>query len=1098
MIERGTAIAVGLLLLIIPLMAYDSTGGKVNQDIGFEVSKEIVITNSSSGSFIGEAPHSSAGFHLAKAGDLNGDSIQDIIIGAPYMGDGTNYYIGKVYVVFGKAGGFEDNFNLSSSDASFIGEARYNYAGLSYCGDTDLNGDGLDDIVIGSYGYQEGYYYLGRVYIIFGKAEGWTTNVSLADADAIITGAESVRYLGRSISSAGDVNSDGFGDVVIGSSNDEAFLLMGRSSGWTRTMTSDDAGTKFTAEQVGQMFGYAVAGGGDVNNDGYDDIMIGAQRNHEAGSSAGQTYLFLGRENGFDSEVSADSADASFHGEGPLNMSGSDIYLGGDVNRDGYDDMIIASSGYNQYLGKVHLVLGHSSDWSMDTSLLDADASWIGELDGYYTGSHISMVSDISSNGYDDILIGAPYYQKDGYSYGKVYVIPGRSSGWERNISISGAPMSFIDETPGNSFGYSFADFGDVDGNGAPDILIGAYRNNEGGLTAGKVHILESYRNYDPEEIYSIRIFSRPDYLTSSEYVDRTEMIYIQITGADGNFSHLDSTTVNITMDWDQSKVHTIPLRETGMDSGVYRGSYIVPLTSKYLGNITVRSTVDRSKSDRITVHTPVLMMPLEDNGEALEDNEYKERYWNFGYAEDVQWKLDTDAEWLEFYPSTGSLYGIPDNDLIGNYHMSLSLTDGSGHTDIREFDIKVKNKDPELINEDILRAVQDEYYYVDYSSNEDYSPKVSWHFHSNASWLTLNENTGELFGTPTNYDVGSYYVRIWVEDGNGGKGMSEFTLTVDNLNDAPEITTTDIVEIDQDSYYRRDYDVKDIDTGDSHFWSLETDASWLSIDRDTGVLAGSPGPRDVGVFNVKVTVTDKGGMTDIHVFKLTVNDLNDPPMFSVVPQSGEIPHGEPFTFQVWAVDPDGSSILTYSIKTSPQSDMTIDPESGDVRWTASVNIFDREPYKLRVTITVTDGEFRTNHEFELQVLPSAPPESVLLGPEDGAKVSLKNTLLTWSGSDPEGDVLSYNVYIGETKAFVEAMKDSVLYLEKYSGTEAGLEGLKTGKTYYWTVAPYDGCSLGICSSSVRSFRLNNPPTMKDVEFQELKAGTELKLLLKG
>jgi hypothetical protein len=357
----------------------------------------------------------------------------------------------------------------------------------------------------------------------------------------------------------------------------------------------------------------------------------------------------------------------------------------------------------------------------------------------------------------------------------------------------------------------------------------------------------------------------------------------------------------------------------------------------------------------------------------------------------------------------------------------------------------------------------QDEFYYVDYSSNEDETEMMTWHYTTAATWLTLNPDTGELFGTPTNDDIGEYFIKVWVDDGNDGMDFSEFTINVTNVNDAPIITTEDITELDQGDNFRRDYEVEDIDMQESHIWSIETNADWLSLNAKTGVLSGIPGPNDVGVYDVSVKVTDTGGLFDVHEFKLVINNVNDPPKLEDVPFNNDIPHGDLYTFDVNGTDIDGVDGLVYSVTTTPHTDMEIDPETGEILLRASIDWFIGNSKSLKVKITLTDGEYQDVHEFDLNVIPSTPPISSLESPEDGVKISKDLALLSWSGFDVEGDEISYDIYIGETKAFVESLKEETLYLEGFTGTETGLEGLDTGKTYFWIVIPHDGCSYGTC-----------------------------------
>ena len=150
-----------------------------------------------------------------------------------------------------------------------------------------------------------------------------------------------------------------------------------------------DSNASFWGEDADDGAGFSVAGAGDVNGDGYDDILIGARNNDDGGSNAGQTYVIFGNESGWAMDTNLSKADASFWGEDEGDRAGWSVAGAGDVNGDGYDDILIGAY-YNDEggsnAGQTYLVLGKPSGWSMDTDLSKADASFIGEDAGDYSG----------------------------------------------------------------------------------------------------------------------------------------------------------------------------------------------------------------------------------------------------------------------------------------------------------------------------------------------------------------------------------------------------------------------------------------------------------------------------------------------------------------------------------------------------------------------------------------------------------------------------------------------------------------------------------------------------------------------------------------
>jgi len=174
-----------------------------------------------------------------------------------------------------------------------------------------------------------------------------------------------------------------------------------------------------------------VAGAGDVNNDGYDDILIGAYGNDDGpGINAGKTYLIFGDEtNQISMDISLTDADASFKGEAENDYSGYSVAGAGDVNNDGYDDILIGAYGNDDGgsgAGKTYLIFGDETDQiSMDISLTAANALFIGENEDDQSGISVARASDVNNDGYDDILIGAIRNDDGGSSAGKTYLMFG-------------------------------------------------------------------------------------------------------------------------------------------------------------------------------------------------------------------------------------------------------------------------------------------------------------------------------------------------------------------------------------------------------------------------------------------------------------------------------------------------------------------------------------------------------------------------------------------------------------------------------------------------------------------------------------------------
>ena len=245
---------------------------------------------------------------------------------------------------------FEMDEQLENIGPSFIGEAAKDQSGYRISNAGDVNNDGYDDFLINAKNNSEGGISTGQTYLILGKAKGWTSDFNLSNADASFIGEDNYDYSG-SISNAGDVNNDGYDDFLIGAYYNseggnragQTYLILGRADGWERDIDLSNANASFIGEVINDESGWEVSGAGDVNNDGFDDFLISSYKNDEGGEEAGQTYLILGRADGWERNIDLSNANASFIGEAANDNSGWRVSGAGDVNNDGYDDFLIGA-----------------------------------------------------------------------------------------------------------------------------------------------------------------------------------------------------------------------------------------------------------------------------------------------------------------------------------------------------------------------------------------------------------------------------------------------------------------------------------------------------------------------------------------------------------------------------------------------------------------------------------------------------------------------------------------------------------------------------------------------------------------------------------
>ena len=329
--------------------------------------------------FTGENANDWAG-RMVSGGDVNGDGLGDIAVGAGNFGGSR----GAVYLLLGRMLGWQTDSSLADADASFLGEHDEDWAFRLDTGG-DANGDGLDDLLVGAVGNDDGGDHAGKVYLVPGRAAGWCVGSHLADPSVALA--------------------------------------------------------TFIGEEMDDDAGISVALAGDLNGDGLDDLLMGARGNSEFGMYSGKTYLHFGRPGGWVTSLDLSMADVSFHGEADWDMSGTGVDAAGDMNGDGIGDFIIGAYGNDEAAvgaGQVYFLLGRTSGWVTTSSLSDADGSFLGTVGGENAGLLLSGTGDVDGDGLGDVLIGAPYNNQNANQAGKIYLVTG-SPCWDVDWDQVGA-----------------------------------------------------------------------------------------------------------------------------------------------------------------------------------------------------------------------------------------------------------------------------------------------------------------------------------------------------------------------------------------------------------------------------------------------------------------------------------------------------------------------------------------------------------------------------------------------------------------------------------------------------------------------------------
>lgn len=480
-----------------------------------------------------------SGWFVDNAKDINRDGIDDLVIGARFASPKNRTMAGQTYILFGN--------NIQNVDLEQLDELRLGFTidgktatfnGYSVGTAGDIDSDGFNDILIGARdGRPLDRAFSGEAYLIFGSNFiGNRDPIEASDIDSptgiTFYGAEDGDFLGNAVSQAGDFNNDGFDDFLIAAveakdSNNtqkagKTYLIFGDKN--VKNIDTLDllnfnseVGIEFVGNYFGGLSGYALGGGGDINGDGFDDIIItaiGAKRS-DNNLPLGECYVILGNNRPSLTPVTLDTdfldGNSGFKitGMNEAHNFGFSTAILGDINKDGLDDFIISEIGTaavdgeeappsGEGIGKAYIIFG-SPNFLKEFDLLsiNGDNGFIinGKDKGYFTGWSVNDAGDVNGDGINDLIIGAPGADPNGIpDAGEVYIVYGRDDfdqflDLDKMTTAEGLTIEGYEQD--SFFGWSVSGAGDTDNDGFDEVIIGTPFASPGNKkNAGRTYII--------------------------------------------------------------------------------------------------------------------------------------------------------------------------------------------------------------------------------------------------------------------------------------------------------------------------------------------------------------------------------------------------------------------------------------------------------------------------------------------------------------------------------------------------------------------------------------------------------------------------------
>jgi len=922
---------------------------------------------------------------VSDAGDVNNDGYDDVLVGASWNDAGGNN-AGRAYVHFGgnpmdnvsevtmTGLGAGDMFGRRVSAAGDVNNDGYDdviiaaggYASIFFGGQNmdnivdkklgqpvgagsfgcdvadvgDVNGDGYDDVIVGAYDTYCGTVHTGAAYLYFGGQ-----NMDTAP-DLVFYGEGNSDFFGDRVAGAGDVNADGYDDVIVsapynksmGQGTGRAYIYLGGQN------MDNSPDVTITGESAGDELGWGLASAGDVNGDGFDDVIIGAHGNDYGGNGAGQAYIFLG---GKDMDNIADVTFTCLVAQGAF---GRAVSCAGDLNLDGYSDVIIGEPGNDTGLtdrGCIHIYYGNKS---MDNVV---DMSFLGDYWESSFGQDVAGAGDVNKDGFDEIIAGSYWADANGASsgYACLYslhstlpqglyypkITAGQQTIWNRTGFFNGsAAVADFSKALNDYIHLNHASVTDDFGNSYLDVPITVNASNEGNFTLCNLEIVYSYDA-------SVPTFTSVLNSYISEHKDEKDLegnIRIPVTISSLTAGRVKIFGLNITRDSAPALVEQI--KPVEIDEDTYNLK-LIDLYPYFQDGADADTTLNFS----VVSSTNASFVRLWISGK---------RY------------LSADAE-------TGS----ENDNWTGTVEAIVACYDHWGQkTESNRFTIVVRNvNDAPLItstpNPNTEVGVP---YFYNVTAIDGDNDALHFALTKGPPGMTIDSLTGKVQWMPR--DRGYFEVGVEVFDGNLTAHQNYF-LTVGNI--APRITSTPPLTARTGELYMYNVTAEDANN-DPLTFSLNSQIFGMGMNATSGQVTWTPTAG--GSFNVSVWVSD-GKLRAEQNFTIIVTQANRAPRFvSKAVTAAAV--GVPYQYLAKASDDDGDA-LGFSLVMAPPG-MEVVGSNGRVSWTpVSAGNFS-------VALKVSDGKGgEAIQEFTINVMERVRPRVEFITPSDGQRVSGKLTV---------------------------------------------------------------------------------------------------------